>query len=793
MNEHPLPINKNKLLYSMRNNTFLIAFLLVTVFLGSGAYAQKFQIKGRVIDINDSVVFSSIQIINIKDNTIKGAITNNEGKFEINNILKSNYLLIVSSVGFITDTTIINDLSKDLDVGFICLKESVTALEEFTITAKSVFNKEGIRYVVPPVKFVKTSSNGLMLLEKMNLPRLRVDAVSNSIQVSGGGQVQLRINGREVSMQDISALQSDEIIRIEYHDKPEARYNYAAAVLDYIVKQRESGGYIFTELWNGLLTPFGEDRIVAKVSHKKLEFSASYYLAYRDWNHLWRENQESFYLEDKTILRYEKGNPADFEYYNHRANLSCNYQNDNKLLNISFATLVKNQVHKDWKSDLYSNLSSAPISMLDSSQNRTTNPSLNIYYQHSLNKNETLTFNLYGLFNNGSYSRYYKESYQSRILSDLTSIISEEQYGGGISFLYENKMKIGVLNIGLNEKSISTRDKYKNTVDSSNFINKAALDVHNIYLYTQFGKQLKKWYYRIGIGATMSFQTVNSNGSNYTLFRPSLSLTYTPEEDLEFNYTSTVYPTSPNLSALTDYDQKIDSLQINRGNPALKPQTNYYNAFTIDYIFKKIGLSYYLNHTYIADPLMESSYLENDIILRTIENHNRFQTLNTELEFRAKPYKDFFTVQLYSGINHYISNGNTYDHTKTIFYLGGKAKVNYKKLTLSWLVSQNTSDSFWGETLSRDESAHVVSLSYNTQNFYIGMECFNMFSTKHIGSKENFNAIAPYSRYEYLGELRNMIRFKINYTFKHGKEYNAKNKKTRSSEEVESGILKGDK
>lgn len=759
----------------------------------NNTYAQKFQISGRVIDVNDSVVYSTIQLMDVKSKLINGAITDINGKFEIKNILKSNYFLIVSSVGFTTDTTIINDLSKNLDVGNIYLKPSSTSLGEVTLIAKSVFNKEGIKFIVPPSNIVKTSSNGLMLLEKMNLPRLRVDAVSKTIQVSGGGQVQLRIDGREVSMQDINSLQSDEIIRIEYHDKPEARYNYASAVLDYIVKHRESGGYIFTEIWHGLLIPFGEDYIVAKLNHKKSEFSASYNFQYRDWNHLWRTNEETFHLKNNTIIRYEEGKPADFEYYNHRAKLSYNFQKDNKMLNITFITLVKNQVHNDWKSDLYSNHTTDPVSMFDSSMNKFITPSLNIYYQHSLNKNETFILNLSSLIKTGNYSRFYNESSKSHIFTDLTSVIKEDQYSEGISFLYENKMKAGMLNLGLNEQYISTQDNYKNTIDAADFFNKSTFDVNNIYLYTQFGKQLKKWYYRAGIGTTISFQTVNSNSKNYKFFRPSLTLTYTPKEDLEFNYNGSVYPTSPNIAALTKYDQRIDSLQIQRGNPELKPQTNYYNAFSIDYNYKKLGLSYYLNYTYITSPLMESSYLENEMIVRTVENHKCFQTLNTEIEFRAHPFKDYLNLQIYSGIKYYISNGITYNHTKSILYLGGQIKINYKKLSLLWLISQNTSDSYWGESLSRDESAHVVSLSYNTQNYYIGLECFNMFSTKHTGSKENFNFIAPYTRYEYMGELRNMIRFKINYTFRYGKEYKANSKKIKNSEDVDSGIQKGEK
>ncbi|NJK93792.1 MAG: hypothetical protein HC905_01645 [Bacteroidales bacterium] len=232
---------------------------------------------------------------------------------------------------------------------------------------------------------------------------------------------------------------------------------------------------------------------------------------------------------------------------------------------------------------------------------------------------------------------------------------------------------------------------------------------------------------------------------------------------------------------------------MQRGNPALKPQVNYKNGISLDFDIKKIGFGCYLDYTYVSSPLMESSFAENNKVVRTINNQKNFQILNPELELRSKPFDNYIQLKIYTGINKYISTGNNFLHNKTIVYYGGKIKVNYKKYSLTWLVSQNTSDSFWGETLSRDESAHVVTLSYNNSKIYVGLEGFNLFSTKHTNSKENLSSIAPYTRYEYLDELRNMLRFKITYTLKYGREYKAKTQKIRNTDEVEQGILKGEK
>lgn len=454
---------------------------------------------------------------------------------------------------------------------------------------------------------------------------------------------------------------------------------------------------------------------------------------------------------------------------------------------------MNNQLHKDFKSKLYSVGSVEYSDMTDSSNNKTSSPSLNIYFQHLFSKQENITCSFYGLNNSTTYNRYYTEDYENKHNIDLISNVKEKQLGGGVSLLYEKQIKTGIINIGLTERSTFTRDNYNNTWNSSQSSNKTDLDLHNLYLYAQFGNKWKRLYYRIGVGANSLFQSVNNDTRRYTVFRPSVALTYSLSNSFEINYTGSVYPTMPTLSAISSYDQKIDSLQLQRGNPALKPQVNYKNGISLDFDIKKIGFGCYLDYTYVSSPLMESSFAENNKVVRTINNQKNFQILNPELELRSKPFDNYIQLKIYTGINKYISTGNNFLHNKTIVYYGGKIKVNYKKYSLTWLVSQNTSDSFWGETLSRDESAHVVTLSYNNSKIYVGLEGFNLFSTKHTNSKENLSSIAPYTRYEYLDELRNMLRFKITYTLKYGREYKAKTQKIRNTDEVEQGILKGEK
>ena len=113
------------------------------------------------------------------------------------------------------------------------------SLDEITIQAQSVIEKGDRKVILPTQNQLKMSSSGIDLLGKLQLPRITVDIMSGEITTSGNGEVQLRINGVRVTYTEISSLSPEDILRIEYHDTPGARYGNAAAVIDYITKNKK--------------------------------------------------------------------------------------------------------------------------------------------------------------------------------------------------------------------------------------------------------------------------------------------------------------------------------------------------------------------------------------------------------------------------------------------------------------------------------------------------------------------------------------------------------------------------
>ena len=73
----------------------------------------------------------------------------------------------------------------------------------------------------------------------------------------------------------------------------------------------------------------------------------------------------------------------------------------------------------------------------------------------------------------------------------------------------------------------------------------------------------------------------------------------------------------PSLSQLSAVDQLIDSLQIRRGNPDLKPYNNYRLKLTLGYNKKKVQINWYTSYRNAPDVIMEQTYRENGKFIRS--------------------------------------------------------------------------------------------------------------------------------------------------------------------------------
>lgn len=114
--------------------------------------------------------------------------------------------------------------------------DSIThQLEEVLVKASPVIHKSDRDLFIPSDEAREHANNGLGLLQNMQIPTVVVNPVMESVS-NPSGAVQLRINGRVASINEVKMLLPESIVRVEYLENPGLRYNDANAVLDFIVR-----------------------------------------------------------------------------------------------------------------------------------------------------------------------------------------------------------------------------------------------------------------------------------------------------------------------------------------------------------------------------------------------------------------------------------------------------------------------------------------------------------------------------------------------------------------------------
>ncbi|WP_321518345.1 TonB-dependent receptor [uncultured Bacteroides sp.] len=764
--------------------------VLVAIIVCQSISAQVLQIKGRIMSVTKQPIEFANVILRKADSTfVTGGMTDSKGKFSMDNLQKGIYNLQVSSLGYQSKSMSIRDFTQDVDLGNIEIDSAAVALNEVVVTAANVINEADRKILLPSSRQMRASTNGFNLLQQLNLKRIQVDVLRNTISASGGGEVQLRINGVKSSIQEVMSLRPEDILRIEHHEDPGLRYGGAEAVIDYITRRRDSGGFIALDLTDSPHIPFGDNNLTAKFNYKKSEFGVFYYGGYRAMDHMWRENSETFNFADgKSLTRLEDGTPDKWAKNWHYMQMNYNYQEADKwFFNATLRGNINADPKMNFKSYLYpTNNPSKGVNMTDRSSSWEHIPSLDLYFQRNLKNQQSLILNVVGTYIDSNSERYYKEMQGTETLTDLTTIVNGNKYSVISEGIYEKGFKAGRFSTGIKHTQSFTNNEY-----TGSSLSKTEMKQSETYAYTEFQGKIKKFNYSLGIGGSRSWFSQGGVGYQSYTFRPTASLKYNFNDNSFLRYRGNIYSSAPSLSDLSNVEQSIDSLQIRRGNSNLKPVMTYTNSLNYDIKKGIFSGSLFLGHWYRNKPIMEETRVENNKFIRTNDNQQSWQKLNSEAELSVNPFKDHFIVKAVTGFSYFDSKGNNYHHTYSNMYYRGEASAYYKQWSAFFQI-QGHKNNFFGETLEIGENYHLFGVMYKHKQLSVGAMMINPFVDNWKAGSENMNANAPSKNWVYIKESSRLLSFKVSYSFNFGRKYESAQKRL-NNEDKDTGVMSSKK
>lgn len=665
------------------------------------------------------------------------------------------------------------------------------SLDEVIIKAQSVIEKSDRKVILPTQNQLKMSSNGADLLSKLQLPRITVDIMSGEVTTSGNGEVQLRINGVQVTYTEISALNPEDILRIEYHDTPGVRYGNASAVIDYITRTRKAGGSINGGAFHSLSGDRTsiDDMFSGRYNYGKSELSANIRYIQRkgDWT---REYDERFVFPDKELHRLETGEPTLFNKKLLTSNLSYSLQEKGKyLFNAQLRyTLQDNPAgYEDRKSKLYTSGSDAPTSIYDHTKERNHLPALDLYYQQDMKNNQRLIFNLVGTYIKSNNTRIYQERQDNLTGTELFSDISGKKYSLIAEGIYEKKTGEGVLTGGLKHMQAYTDNQYK-----GNSMMDIMLRQAESYAYAEYKGKIQNWGYVANLTFHRFYYSQKENRSEKYGLQPSFLISYNPMDNLHFRYHINLKNNVPSIAYLNDVEQQIDNLQTRRGNPALQSFRSTIQDFNAVFSAGICSIDALVSYNYEKNPIMESVLYEEGTFIHTYENQKSFQHLAAEVTFKIKLWKDHISLSVTPGINRYISTGNNYLHTYTLKELRINLDASYKNWLLSFMTITPPNRYVYGEQLMKGELMHTLMVGYKQPAWSVMAGVHNPFMKTYRSENENWSALNPVKSDIHSTNMSNTFVVKVNFNLNFGRQYKSSNKSIQNMD-TDSGILQGTK
>jgi iron complex outermembrane receptor protein len=277
-----------------QNNTIMVrarvTFFLLFILIYSASNALT--IKGTFLNTSGEGLQSiTVLLRQLPDSSIrKMTATNQEGNFELTEILPGAYFLQATSPAYSTHYSDIVELKDDYDFSKITLKESSKKLKEVDIVAQKplIENKPGKIVVNVEALISAAGKTAFDILEQS--PNITIDRNSN-IRMRGKQGVIVMIDGKRTPMsgEDLAnflrSLPANAVEKIEIITNPSSKYDAAgnAGIINIIMKKDKRLGT------NGTVTLSGghgryykmNNGISVNNRNKKLNVFGSYNLSYR--------------------------------------------------------------------------------------------------------------------------------------------------------------------------------------------------------------------------------------------------------------------------------------------------------------------------------------------------------------------------------------------------------------------------------------------------------------------------------------------------------------------------------
>lgn len=746
---------------------------------------------GRLIDNHNlPVEFANIQLLNPKDSSfLCGGVSNANGDFVIP-CQQKQALMKVSFVGYKT----ICKLVPVARIGNVRMQANSYLLKGVTVEAARVVEKVDRQIIFPTKEQVKTASNGYDLLDNLSLPTIIVNRAERKVLSLKGGDVQIRINDVKASMQDVLALQPDEVTKVEFINVPGLKYGDSNldAVINYQVRRRYAGYVSGVSTMQGTKAGFNNSDGYFKYNVKKSEFSINYSFSYRSVEERSYESLGTYHLPTgETLHRNYLGYDSPFLYTTNNVQLGYNLSEPDKYtLNVRLNFFNYNSPVRGMN-QLYQESGKANQYLQNNRKMLEQIPSLDIYYSLNMPHDQNLALNLVGTYIGTDYQYRMREYTFNKSPDESVKNAPLTDYSYNATGRKRSLIGEGTYSKNWKQMTLSVGGQYNISHTDNIYVGSSNADTElkysNLYLFTQLQGQQKWFSYQVGVGATRSSIHQGENGYSKWLFRPQVTLQAKASDRLSFKWSSKITSDIPSLSDLSELRQYSNSFEARDGNSGLKPFTGYNNTLSASWNIPLMSVYLEGNWTYYDKPIATSILPEKRedgsyLFVSKPENQKSHDYKHLLLTPEVHLIKDHLDLNLMCEYQNVKTKGLDYSHEFNYFSYG--AEIRY--MTGNWNIgygAYKVEKSFWGEKTNGGEPTSNLAVTYSYKNWQFGvLGLFVFYPHGCVYKDELFNKYVQQKNKTRLADQGNMLVFAASFNFSHGRRYHTGSRKLNNSD-----------
>ncbi len=651
---------------------------------------------------------------------------------------------------------------------------STKELDEVVVQAAKVIRKADMDVYHPSQSALESSKNGMQLLRNLMIPTLNVNDALGSVSAAGQA-VQVRINGRVSTIEQVKALLPETIKRVEWIDNPGLRYGGANYVLNFIVTNPTVGGSLMVQAKPALNCGWGYYQANAKFNTGRSQWEVGGYFKLTEGIKAHRDYTDTFTWPDgRELTRTETPLGGKLNNSQGAGWLSYNYIKPDTT--VFYVQLVANRNFSDLTS--YNGLLSLSngakdILLNDDSGREGTTPRFSAYLEQHFAHKQTLVVDFSASLYAGHSFSDYVERYENTddYITNVSTYIKDRNQAYGIEADYIKQWRSSKLTAGASYTANRNRSLYEN-LGGKIFHQQQ----DKAYFFAEYFQRINRITLTGGLGAqytSFNFRETNQGNHSWNI-RPQATMTYSPNQNHNFRLSFTSWQSAPSLAETNIAPQQLDGFQWRIGNSDLKTSSSYMLTFRYGHnLFnQRVSGSFGARAFTSPDAITPYMYWDSDRLITSYENSRGLQNLSFWLAEQIQIIPDWL---MFSGTIQYKAErmkGNSYtlyNHTWS-----GDAALMLMHKGFQFVVQYvRAQRDLWGEKISWGEDINVIAASYNWKNWQFEAGMIVPFGKYDQGSQ----SLSRWNRNEQHMRLdMRMPYISINYNLQWGRQKRGANK-----------------